>query len=267
MKKLVFLAAAVACLGSAGAAGAADMPTKAPMIAPMVAPGYNWTGFYVGGHAGFASTASDSSNADLSFGGVVFYAPPSLPFDTGDSGFLGGAQVGYNWQLNRRWLVGIEADISGAKVNGSQTYNPTPAGPGGAAIPPSFAIMSRDVNWLASLRGRLGLTWDRWLVYATGGVAWSHADYFGQDSRGGGAFTDTASFSKTSTGWVAGGGLEYDLTPSWTIRGEYLYYDTAGVSATATQVPPGGGGSVANFNWDRTKLHVVRLGVNYRFGN
>lgn len=261
--KLAFVLAAVMGFGGAQAASAADMPVKAhPMTPPPVA--YNWTGFYVGGHAGFARSASDNSTADLTTGGI-FFAPPGLPFDTRGSGFLGGAQVGYNWQFNQRWLIGIEGDISGTRVNGSQTYNPTPPGTT-FAVGPSFVTMSRDVDWLASLRGRLGLTWDRWLVYGTGGVAWSHAAYFGQDSRVSGAFLDTASFSKTTPGWVAGAGLEYGLAPNWSMRAEYLYYNTAGVSQVGAQtgVDPG---IIANFNWDRTKLHVARLGINYRFGN
>jgi outer membrane immunogenic protein len=242
---------------------AADMPVKARPAPP---PSYfSWAGLYVGGHVGFARSANDNSTADLTvFGG--FFAPPGLPFDTGGNGFLGGGQVGYNWEVNQSWLIGIEADVSGTRVNGSQTYNPIPPGPGGFAAPPSFVTMSRNVDWLASLRGRLGFTWDRWLVYGTGGVAWSHADYFGQDSRGGGGNTDTASFSKTSTGWVAGAGLEYALAPNWSIRAEYLYYNTAGVSQVGAQTPAAPP-IIANFNWDRTKLHVVRLGINYLFGH
>jgi outer membrane immunogenic protein len=257
------LLAAVAVIGFASVASAADMPVKAPVYQGAPASVYNWTGFYVGGHAGFARTATDKSTADLTVGGL-FFAPPGLPFDTGDSGFSGGAQAGYNWQIHNRWLIGVEGDFSWTHVNGSQTYNPIPLGPGPAPNAPNFVTMSRDVNWLASLRARLGVTWDRLLVFGTGGVAWSHANYFGQDSRQGGAFTDTASLSKTSTGWVAGAGLEYGLTPSWTIRGEYLYYSTAGVSAIAVESTPSG--VVSTYNWDRTKLHVARVGLNYKFG-
>ena len=132
----------------------------------------------------------------------------------------------------------MKGDFSWTGIDGSQTYNPIPPGPtGGFATPPSFVTMSRDVKWLASVRGRLGYAWDRALIFATGGVAWSHTDYLGIDSRGGGGTVDTASLSSTKGGWVVGGGLEYGLIPNWTLRGEYLYYSTLGVSAIAVQNP------------------------------
>src|SRR5262249_24849304 len=158
-------------------------------------------------------------------------------------------QAGYNWQLASRWLIGVEGDFSWTRVNGSQTYSPIPPGPTTFATPPSFVTMSREVKWLASLRGRLGFTWDPGLIYGTGGMAFSQANYLGQDSRAGGLDIDTASFRKTSIGWVAGGGVEYALAANWSIRGEYLYYDTEAVSQIATPSRP----SVvtANFDWDR----------------
>ena len=197
----------------------------------------------------------------------LFFRAPKSPFDTGGSSLIAGVQGGYNWQFAPNWVLGVEGDFSWTGIDGSQTYNPIPPGPtGGFTTPPSFVTMSRDVKWLASVRGRLGYAWDRALIFATGGVAWSHTDYLGIDSRGGGGTVDTASLSSTKGGWVVGGGLEYGLIPNWTLRGEYLYYSTPGVSAIAVQnpvcAPPG---CREEYNWDRTKVHVARLAINYRF--
>src|SRR5262249_14738728 len=149
-------------------AAAADMPVKAPP-APVSIPVYSWTGFYVGGHIGGAWTGKDDSFANAFCGGTPVI-PINLPFDTGDSSVIGGGQIGYNWQFASNWLIGVEGDFSWTKVDGSTTYSPLPPGPTGAfAVSPSVMTMSRDVKWLASVRGRLGYAWDRWLVYGTGG--------------------------------------------------------------------------------------------------
>jgi outer membrane immunogenic protein len=255
------LIAAVSAIALTQTTLAADLPVKAP--AQIAAPVYSWTGLYVGGHLGGAWTGKDDSVANMLPGFAVVF-PRNLPFNTGGSSVIGGGQVGYNWQFGRNWVAGLEGDFSGTQIDGSTTYSPVPPGPNGFFIAPSLMTMGRDVKWTASLRGRLGLAWDRFLVYGTGGVAWTHADYLGMDSRAGGGATDVASFSATKTGWVAGGGAEYGLAPNWTVRGEYLYYSTDGVSAVAT---PSVGPPSINFTWDHTNVHVVRFALNYKFGD
>lgn len=270
MGSLVSLVTAgVLALGCATAASGADLGRpihKAPVGAAPIA--YNWSGFYIGGHVGGAWSGSDDSFANGATAGGILFMPVNLPFDTGGNGFVAGGQIGYNWQFAHNWVIGIEADLSWTDVNGSTTYSPIPPGPtGAAAVAPSFVTMSRDVNWLATVRGRLGYAWDRVLVYGTGGVAWSNADYFGIESRAGGVNIDVASFSSTRVGWVLGGGVEYALSQNWTIRGEYLFYSTDGVSALATAIPSLGAlNPTVTFDWDRTNLHVLRFGINYKFG-
>ena len=187
---------------------------------------------------------------------------PLLSFDTNGSGFIGGGQLGVNWQFAPRWVAGIEADILGTRLKGSQTYNPIPPGDV-TATAPSFITMSRDVRWLGSVRGRFGHAWERTLLYATGGVAWGHVRFDGNASRAGGEFVDPASVSSTKTGWVVGGGIEHMVQRNWTVRAQYLYYSIPGVSAIGPDIPPGA--AFATYSWGRTQVHSVTAGLNYKF--
>ena len=132
---------------------------------------------------------------------------------------------------------------------------------GGAPLGVGFTNQAdRNVKWLATARARLGYAADRWLIYVTGGGAWGGIDYtMGPTFPG--LFSPTT-FSHTSSGWTAGGGVEYAFTNNWTGRIEYLYYDLD--SVTGVNV---GTGAVltATQNWDRNKINVVRLGANYKF--
>jgi opacity protein-like surface antigen len=134
-----------------------------------------------------------------------------------------------------------------------------PAAPTTMALPAGSRLnMSRDLNWLASMRGRVGYTWDRTLFYVTGGIAWGNFGYAASAAFGPSA---SASFNDTKTGWVIGGGAEWAFAPSWSLRAEYLHYEFAGTSRT---VPTAGG--TISFGWQDTSVDVVRTGVTYRFG-
>jgi outer membrane immunogenic protein len=142
---------------------------------------------------------------------------------------------------------------------------PAPAAAAAAAAPTTMALpagsrlsMSRDLNWLSSVRGRVGYTWDQTLFYATGGIAWGNFGYAASATFGPSA---SASFNDTKTGWVIGGGAEWAFSPGWSVRAEYLHYEFAGTSRTV----PTAGGNVT-FGWQDTSVDVVRTGVTYRFG-
>jgi outer membrane immunogenic protein len=243
---------------AAPAAQAADMALKAP---PPPTPVYSWTGFYIGGSIGGAWTRNGQAEGQLFALGTT--ASPLLPFSTNSSGVIGGPQIGYNYQLARQWVAGIEADFAWTKLNGSQTYNPIPPGVSISAAQPSFLTMGQDVEWLGSVRGRLGYTWDRALLYFTGGAAWSRTNFTGVESRAGGAFGETAAFSSTKTGWVAGGGLEYMLSNYWSGRVQYLHYSFAGTSTIAPGILPT---IFDTFSWRRTEVNSLTAGLNYKFG-
>jgi outer membrane immunogenic protein len=193
--------------------------------APPSLPLYSWSGLYIGVHAGHGWSDVDWTEGATSAAG------------SGD-GWLGGGQVGYNWQRGRL-VFGVEADISGSGISGS------------AVCPNPGDDCGHDVNWLASGRGRLGVTanGNRTLFYATGGVAWADIDY---------TATGWPGFSDRHFGWVAGGGIEHMLTPQLSARIEYLYYGFDGETA-----PPGALGAGA-LDLDPS-MHTVRAGLSFKF--
>lgn len=183
------LAAATVALGvtAASAADLGQRPVYKAQPAPVAI--YNWSGFYIGGHAGYAWGREEITD---NITGVTAATDPS--------GFLAGAQVGYNWQVGQ-WVFGIEGDWSWTNADGS------------AAIP--GAIVTSEHNWYGTATARLGYAVDNWLWYVKGGAAWADADY----SIAG------VSVGETRSGWTIGGGLEYGLTPNWSAKLEYNYLD------------------------------------------
>src|SRR5690348_946995 len=169
MRRLsIALVATVSAVAFTQVALAADMPVKAP-VAP-VAARYNWTGFYVGGNVGYSWATADN---DLS---ISQQANPSLfaTLSGTDSnklkGVIGGVQAGYNWQFNPNWLLGVEADFQASGQKGTTGYGATIIIPSGLGNNPATVTDSHKLDWFGTVRGRLGVTSDRWLVYATGGL-------------------------------------------------------------------------------------------------
>lgn len=197
MKKILLSGVAIAALFAAAPASAADVPVRQqqPYYKAAPAPVFNWTGFYFGGHIGYGW-------GDTLVGGDM-------------DGFLGGVQAGYNWQLSRNWVFGIEADISGTDLN-----NAVPA----------------HVDYLGTLRARVGYTWDRTMFYGTGGLAWNRASVVGVHD--------------TDVGYALGLGLEWAFAPNWSAKVEYMYYAFDNTSFVPTDL----------------EISTVKFGVNYRFG-
>lgn len=236
MRYLVVALLAATTLG-VGAAAASDLPVRrapAPMYSP--APVYNWTGFYVGGHIGGAW-----SNADLSD-----LAGPAWMSVNG-SGFLGGGQLGYNWQAGN-WVFGIQGDMSWTSIDAS-------------AIDPDNATgtFNNKVDWLATVTGRIGYAWNNVLWYGKGGAAWVHNEYSYTDTAIAG---NNATGSDTRAGWTLGTGLEYGFTPNWTAFIEYDYIGLGTHTATLTGV--GGGSHQVDVRQD---IQIVKGGINYKFGS
>jgi len=229
---------------------------KAPPAAvPVVA--YNWTGIYIGGYAG-----STWGSANWTF--VPGFARTSPDFD----GFIGGGQVGFNYQIGNS-VIGIEAD--GGWTNAR----------GGRSCPNILFNCENKMDWLSTVTGRLGYAWGRTLVYAKGGFAAAGMDertVWNGDSQaispfftpgvviGGVALANLTPpvpavqrSTATPTGWTLGAGMEFGLTPNWSAKAEYLYYDLGDTTYTFT----------ANTFTTTAKIHetgnLVRVGVNYRF--
>jgi len=221
---LVFSAALLASTASF----AADLPartyTKAPVYA---APIYNWTGIYVGAHIGAA------------FGGDDGFATTNaaLVGSSRDAAFLGGGQIGADYQFAPNWLVGIEGQISGLSNSDRNFTDGT------------LAIRDRS-DWLASVTGRLGYTWGPGLIYAKGGVA------FRDDNGLAANFAGVT--NRESTGYTVGGGLEYMFAPAWSAKVEYQYYNFD--TTTAAFADP----ALTGISY-KDDLHTVKVGVNYHF--
>ncbi|HRF07665.1 MAG TPA: porin family protein [Xanthobacteraceae bacterium] len=197
-------------------------------------PQFNWSGFYAGIDAGALSAQTPTTI-------------PAIPVtaDIKSSSFLGGAHIGYRWQVPAsRWVTGIELDLWGARATDDAEF----VGYGNSA--------QLEVKWGGSLRGVLGLSMDRMLVYATGGLA--HARFNGCVlALGGGCWQ---SYSDSLWGWTAGLGAAYALHPNVIARLEYIYADF-GEHSYSTPPINGGITDVGMRN------HMLRAGVSWRFSS
>jgi outer membrane immunogenic protein len=261
------IGAAIVVMAMAGSAHGADMAAPVPVYkAPPVAPAYGWTGFYIGGNAGYSwmnstDTVTATNAAGLSFTSDAEIAT-SLPVNP--KGFIGGGQIGYNWQINPTWVLGFETDFSGADVRGTASLP-------GPTDPSRIMTASEKLDWLGTVRARVGVTpWDRTLVYATGGLAYGHASLSTALSRPGwGSATgcgglnncQNGSVSATNAGWTVGGGVEWAFFNNWSLKAEYLYYDLGTISHGMTDpfFP-----ATYNASAD-VKGSIVRGGLNYKF--
>jgi len=243
MKTLLLGVAALLALSGAPAL-AADMPLKArPMVGPVVA--YNWTGCYIGGNVGgkWART-SDVVNIPAATGLAGPTTASFLDLGSADSStFLGGGQVGCNWQSGSV-VFGIEGDAEGQRWRRTEVI----AGRLPALFVPGDTFEIRS-DWQASVRGRIGYAWNRTLLYATGGVAFTDVRAYTNwipSVANGVAFPGTiASQTKTLVGATVGAGVEQAITDNFTvgIEGRYTWYGretfAAGLVSTAGLIPAG----------------------------
>jgi outer membrane immunogenic protein len=277
MQKFALGGFVVAALMSAPAT-AADLPTKRMVSkAPIVAPMFSWTGFYIGANVGGAWGEADNQLSIVNGppGDQFFNPAATRDLDVARAGtgnarssaFTGGFQAGYNLQMNRL-VLGIEADFGamGLKGQRSGTF------PYSDDINHPFSIStSTKTNWLLTVRPRIGYAFDRSLVYATGGLAVASLSF---DQ----AFVDlqcaplpacseNISAKSTRVGYAVGGGLEYAFANQWTVKGEYLYVDFGSASFSGLLGVPTVGVGIATFNNSvRTDAHLLRFGINYLFG-
>jgi outer membrane immunogenic protein len=253
------LLASVAAIALTGSAFAADLPSRAPppVYLPPV-PIFTWTGLYLGGQVGYA-WGRDSGN-------VAFFHPVFDPSDSdgdvdepGDipaflsnsstssspQGVIGGAHIGYNLQI-AQWVAGLEGTVDGTSI-------------GKSVFDPISSITARTREPIqGSIRARAGVAWDRFLVYATGGAAFTGIkDTYSVP----GASED---ISKTRSGWTVGGGLEYALTNNWSVRAEYRYSDFGHYTDTpfVAFVLPAGGTLAVQHHFTENQ---VQAGFSYKF--
>lgn len=219
MKKIIGAGIAAATLMAALPALAADLPQAYPTKAPppvVAVPAFSWTGFYLGANGGYGWGSGGDGISELD-----------------PSGWLGGGQIGFNYQFGNNVVLGIEADMQASDF--SDSYN---------GLAPS-GLVSSKLDYFGTARARVGYAFDNVLPYVTGGFAWGHNEVTN--------LADGLSSDNTHMGWTVGGGVEYALTNNWTVKAEYLYmdlgkeyYDSIGTDADVTS-------------------NVARFGVNYKF--
>ncbi|KIU48714.1 carbohydrate porin [Bradyrhizobium elkanii] len=212
-------------------ARAADMPVIRPVKAPMVAAIYDWSGLYVGGHAGYGGGSFGPGTNPLPQQGI--FLPHSI------TGLIGGYQAGYNLQLSNKWVLGVEADISFTSPLDRPKLVPAP--------------FNTTFDYLGTARGRIGYAFGTWLPYVTGGAAWGRTRVDLNDADG----EVIGNKSRVHLGWVAGAGLEFAMGGNWSGKVEYNYIDLGArtyglgdVLLPDVAVDP--------------KIHTVKLGLNYR---
>ena len=230
---LTFFAAAAITAGFGQVATAADMPIKAPRMPVAIA--YNWSGFYLGGNAGYGwGRSSWTDDPTLTGAGLGSH---------GLNGALLGGTIGANLQV-AAWLVGIEADMAWASMKGSH-------------VDQFGSDLNTKTNSLGTAAVRLGYAFDLSLLYMKIGATWGNFKYDDFVSPGGAL---NGSGSATRAGWMIGGGWEYAFAANWSGKLEYNYLDFG--SKIISFNGGLGGAFVQNIN---ERFHVVKAGLNYRF--
>jgi opacity protein-like surface antigen len=254
-RRVVMAAGAVAVAGSfASPASAADFP----LMSPSPISYYRWEGVYVGGHVGYAVGETNfglSGFPTTSLAGTIPPVPSASSATT--QGFVGGLQAGFLHQIDA-FVFGVEGDVIVTSASGTATSNGTALGLG-------YKLSEQqDVPVISTLRGRIGYAPnDRYMVYASGGLAiggvktttdlsFSNGDGFG------------GSRSDIRTGWAAGGGIEYALSPQTSVTLDYLHFDLG--SGTVVGLP-NGVTELETHTSSSLRGDIVRVGMNYRFGN
>jgi high affinity Mn2+ porin len=222
--------AGLSLLACDGSALAADMPVKAPVSVAV----YRWTGFYIGGHVGYGGGSFGPGTNPLPEQGV--FLPHSV------TGLIGGYQAGYNLQLSNHVTLGIEADASFPSPVDAPRLTPAP--------------FNTTLDYVGTVRGRVGYAFGTWLPYVTGGFAWGHSHVNIND----GGSSIVSSPGQYQTGWTAGAGVEFAVSGNWSAKAEYAYidlarrmYDLSGFGLPGVNVDP--------------RINLVKFGLNYRFGD
>ena len=281
MMKTVLMSA-IALGAMAVTASAADMPVRGPAMAPApyVAPVFTWTGFYIGVNAGGALRGNGSCpgfyNYNSSTGVIGARVSDFGPACNSDqTAFTGGAQAGFNWQLGSV-VYGLEGDVNWVgndTKRGFVNYAYKLGGANGTNYTYSLDSDPQS-SVLGSIRGRLGWSFDRALLYVTGGAAFRNNSgndvIYAYNSSNALVATYTANSDRSSVGWSLGGGLEWAFTNNVSLKLEYLHSQfnrDNGTYLTPVLTPSTVFSSYA-FRNDHSSdsIDLVRFGINYRFG-
>jgi outer membrane immunogenic protein len=260
MKKILLSAVSLAILS--GSALAADLPSRKAPVAPPPPPPPMWTGFYAGLNLGGGWSGGNGNSNAYNLDGLNGGITNNIGANGNSGGVIGGAQIGYNYQINSLGLggmgvlIGAEADFQGTSMGSSgggsrYGYLINTANNGTTRYVPGWVGGGSSIPWFGTVRGRLGLTvMPTLLIYGTGGFAYADVQRNGGNQN-----------SATQTGWTAGGGAEWMFMPNWSAKVEYLYTDVSGGNS-------GWGNNLGvslNSVNNHTRWNTVRAGVNYHF--
>ena len=252
-----------------GPAAAIPVATRAPIYAAVPPAAGSWTGFYIGANVGLSVGRSPTTHSD------AFLSSPtevgSDRFALSPFGAIGGGQIGFNWQPAANWVFGVEADLQGSGERDSACVFQCSV-PGAIPTIPDFirhAIMTQQLDWFGTVRGRAGWTNGPVLIYGTAGLAYGRVrtDVAFMDFNFGASRSASTSAVETKSGWAAGFGAEAQLAGNWTGRIEYLYIDLGGVGASGFVIPFTPTVSEGHQFGSTFRDHVVRLALNYKFGD
>jgi outer membrane immunogenic protein len=246
MKKLLLGSVALVALVASPALAADLGPGPAPLPyykAPAVAPLYDWTGFYLGGHANYTWAHSNGQTENTANGHLF------EPGSSSSSAWHGGAQIGFDYMLPSRFVLGVVTDINSG-VRHTNTF-----------VNPSVTIQSEgETDVAGTFRGRAGYAFDTTLLYATAGGTWNvghntRTQIAGIVGNAGPGTVETASTSHI--GWTVGGGVDYAFARNWDVFAEYRYVGSPDVTVTFP--------IAQRSTTSDTNVNVVEVGVNYRF--
>lgn len=242
IQRIVIISASLIALSAAASAADKDVPV--------------WSGLYVGVNGGYG-WLNDTGNITSTFPGFL-NVNVTRGFKT--QGDFGGGQIGYNWQgkyFGPHFLLGIEADIQSAAIR--ESFSQGPSAGSGLFFDDVFRS-SNSLDWFGTVRGRLGYTFDRTLVYATGGFAYGALNQQITAVNDVPAVFEDAGNRARRTGFVVGGGFEYLVAPAWSLKAEYQYIDLGRDRLTGTNPlfhTPVLTNEISN------NFHTARIGLNY----
>ena len=250
------LALAVSILAiSAVSASAADMAPRYAKAPPMT-PVYTWTGCYVGGNVGAGWSRASTNDADPTASGAA---------DAGShtaSEFVGGGQIGCDYQFASNWVLGVQGMFNGGDVHGSHlapfTYNGT-----------NTETFSSKVDWFTTATARLGyVVTPQTMLYVKGGAAWVHTTYSDVDPSGTVYHPFSGNASATRTGWTVGVGGEYKFSPNWSLFAEYNYVDLGRANSPYLYTCTGTCNSeaITILYSNKQDFKTFLVGLNYRLG-
>jgi outer membrane immunogenic protein len=268
MSRIATLFVAFAVASPVGWASAADLMTIAPQTVVPPSPAFHWSGAYMGLSLGYGWASANQSYSISS--ATLAAAPPIIPVIDGSGsqnlslrGASADVDVGYNWQLDERYVVGLEGDLaltglSGSQSNGGNIPNYPPGFPYNVA-----QKLTSEVQ--GAIRAKVGYTpTDQLLVYLTGGPAIAllryssdFTDVFGEN--------EGVSIHSWRPGWTIGGGAEYAISASWTVKGEYTYAQFSPAKAVGSTTLTDGTMAYGSHSTGTLKENTVRVGLNFHF--